>query len=356
MFFSDEFDQAKIALQSGTFNQDWNSLINELKRVFAADGPSANGASSLDTLRKRVKQGEKQGLLGFRKKLNSEADGILTATGDFDYKKPTETLSITNQTRNKAAALKLLRHLYLLRRRGGHKVWICSLPASFSHWPSKNLENAQPITLQAKLNDVTQRFSDSDKNHLANASQEANKWVHKALILLANAISSSASAKARDQARAVVKRWFDDGSVTNEQMDALLVELQAGFKKIAAKLGSGHLVLTDHPEYRGKNLENSEAFVWPLAGRERLEVVYIEAAFFSNNNLLKDLKNWTRILVHELTHLDLGTEDKAYAWEGIKPGPGFSFATAKANAESWAFFCADAAHALTDADRLAALK
>lgn len=315
MFFSDEFAQTSAALKAGTVNPDWSHLINELKRVFATDGPSTNGASALETLRKRVKQGEKRGLLGFGKKLDSEADGILSATGDFDYKNPTETTSITNQTRAKAAALKLLRHLYLMRRRGGHKVWICSLPASFSHWPSKKLENSQIITLQAQLNDVTQRFSDSDKNHLANACQEANKWVHKTLILLANALASKGSANSRNQARTVAKRWFDDGSLSDMQMNALLAELQAGFKKIAAKLGSGHLVLTDHPEYRGQSLENSEAFVWPLAGRERLEVVYIEAAFFSNNNLLKDLKNWTRILVHELTHLDLGSADNAYAWK-----------------------------------------
>ena len=100
---------------------------------------------------------------------------------------------------------------------------------------------------------------------------------------------------------------------------------------------------------------DSEAFVFTQ--REPLDVVYVEGAFFGSGNLLKGLKNWTRILVHELSHREQKTVDKFYAWQGIKPVVGgFPSADAIVNAESWAFFCADAAGALTDGDRQSALQ
>lgn len=356
MFFTEEFEKAQEVIKGRTFNKDWLKLVGDLKKVFSVDGPSDNGASALSDLRKRVLEGESQGVFKGPKKLTDEAEGILSATGDYDHAKPTALSAINDATRDKAAALKLLRHLYLLRKRGSHKVWICSLPASMAAWPSKELAGADVAKLRSRLSDVSQRFSEEDKKNLSDATQEAMKWVQKALILLANAASKKDKSASKEKALTVVKRWFDDGSSTPEQLNLLIGDLQAGFKKIAAKLGSGHLVMTDHPEYRGQSLENSEAFVWALPNREKIEVVYIESQFFGNNNLLKGLKNWTRILVHEMTHLDVGTQDKFYAWEGIKPGPGFSFADASVNAESWAFFCADAGGALTEGDRTSALK
>ncbi len=351
MFFSEEFVKAGKALREQTFDKDWTKLVETLRKLMGEDGPNDSKADALNDLRKRLLHGPS------KKKLTNEAEGVLHATGDYDVDKPSDATGITAASRDKAAALKLLRHLYFLRKRGSHKVWICSLAASLQGWPSVELGGADIARLKTLLADTSQRFSEDDKKNLSSATQEALKWVHKAMITLAAAAKGVGAkpSKGATAARAVVKRWFDDGAVTEEQLTTFIGELAAGFKKIAVKLNAGHMVLTDHPEYRGQSLEDSEAFVWALAHREKLEVVYIEKQFFGNQNLLKGLKNWTRILVHELTHLDVGTEDKAYAWEGIKPGSGFPFADASVNAESWAFFCADAAGALTDGDRAAAL-
>ena len=148
----------------------------------------------------------------------------------------------------------------------------------------------------------------------------------------------------RAAARAVVSRWFADADTDEAGLDTLIGTLQPGFKKILGVLGSGRLVLTDHPQARGSTLADSEAFVFTQ--REPLDVVYVEGAFFGSGNLLKGLKNWTRILVHELSHREQKTVDKFYAWQGIKPVVGgFPSADAIVNAESWAFFCADAAGA-----------
>lgn len=358
MFFSEEFAKAGKVLRDEAFNKEWTKLIEALRKLATDDGPSDSSADALNDLRKRVLEGPSNGLLKGNKKLSDEAEGILYATGDYDLSKPTVTTGLNGTSRDKAATLKLLRHLYFLRKRGSHKVWICSLPDTLKGWPSAQLSGADISRLRACLIDTSQRFSEEDKKHLSNATQEAMKWVHKAMITLIAAAKASdgKASKSGVAARAIVKRWFDDGAVTDKELDAFIGEMSAGFKKIAAKLNAGQLVLTDHPEYRGDKLENSEAFVWPLAHREKLEVVYVEKAFFGNNNVLKGLNNWARILVHELTHLDVGTQDKGYAWEGIKPGGGFPFSDAKVNAESWAFFCADAAGALSDSDRAAALQ
>jgi Lysine-specific metallo-endopeptidase len=358
VFFSEEFAKAGKVLRDETFTKDWTKLVETLRKLATDSGPSDSGADALTDLRKRVLEGPGNGILKGNKKVSDEAEGILYATGDYDPSKPTVVSGVNGATRDKAATLKLLRHLYFLRKRGSHKVWICSLPDGLKGWPSTQLAGADISKLKACLIDTSQRFSDEDKKHLSNATQEAMKWVHKAMITLTTAAKASGgkTSKSGTAARAIVKRWFDDGAVTAKQLDAFIGEMSAGFKKIATKLNGGQLVLTDHPEYRGDKLENSEAFVWQLAYREKLEVVYIEKAFFGSNNVLKGLNNWARILVHELTHLDVGTQDKAYAWEGIKPGGGFPFADAKVNAESWAFFCADAAGALSESDRGTALQ
>ena len=67
--------------------------------------------------------------------------------------------------------------------------------------------------------------------------------------------------------------------------------------------------------------------------------------------------NWTRIVVHELSHLISGTvdHDDRYAHSGIGVHAGFPASKAINNADSWAFFAADCAGVLTDGNRLKAL-
>ena len=73
-------------------------------------------------------------------------------------------------------------------------------------------------------------------------------------------------------------------------------------------------------------------------------------------SVLHDMKkNWARVLLHECTHTDAKTQDKRYAFKGIRPGGNIDAAEAAVNADSWAFFAADAADALTDGERTRAL-
>jgi hypothetical protein len=107
-------------------------------------------------------------------------------------------------------------------------------------------------------------------------------------------------------------------------------------------------------------------------------VVYVEQAFFSTSgNTLTGKTNWARILVHELTHSYARTKDHAYSWQGLLPRDAdllkkgidarisanpqwaavrtLSMDQCKENADTWAFFIADCAGALTHRDRMQAL-
>jgi hypothetical protein len=92
-----------------------------------------------------------------------------------------------------------------------------------------------------------------------------------------------------------------------------------------------------------------------------MDVVYIESSFFKNGgNVLAGQKNWTRIMVHELSHLVCGTTDvdngnARYAWYGIGPHAGYPGSDCIRNAENWAFFAADCAGQLSDGERSQAL-
>jgi hypothetical protein len=201
-------------------------------------------------------------------------------------------------------------------------------------------------TLRGKLGDVTERFSPDDMKHLSNATQQALRWCHKTLISLAAAKGGKDGNKDKD----IVKRWFADEAAGEHDVEGAIATLAAGFKKMTGVVKSGGLVLTDHPAYRGTRFEQAVAFVMAGVKRDRLDVVYIEKAFFGTNNLLTGLTNWTRILVHELSHREAATDDVPgkYAWGGIKPNAAtFPLAKAITNADSWAWYCADIAGELT---------
>ena len=89
---------------------------------------------------------------------------------------------------------------------------------------------------------------------------------------------------------------------------------------------------------------------------EKIPVVYIENAYFAKNTTpIPDKVLWAITVVHEITHLDLSTKDHQYDYDGLKPGDKLSCADAKENADSWAYFCADCAGALSESNVNSAL-
>lgn len=334
--FEDEYDSIAAALKSEKFSDEHSQLLKDLRRVVVDDGPDVSAASALDTLRSSCKRGFFTRLLGLDRE--READGILSISGEED------------ERGKRAAALKALRHFYLMSRRGGHTTWVMSLPEDYEKWPSQEMGAASGDQLKNKLMKAAERFSSSQERSLTHCTQQAGSWAQKAA-----AICSKTSGVGAETAATLIDRWFANDTTTDERKDAIRQKLATGFRQIATCAQSNKLVLTDHPEARGTRYERANAFVYKT---EKRQVVYIEEGFFgAGGDPLTGMTNWTRIMVHELSHVCVKTDDVFYRHQGIKPSSNrFPDTDTLRNADSWAFFAADANGQLTDQHRSYCLK
>jgi hypothetical protein len=365
--FKAEYDYARAWLANeANFEEDWRPLIKRLNKLTDPEGFDPSQASALTDLRKQATWGDKR-TIGH--KSVTEDHGLLRAVGAW-----TEDGSgtVDSLPKMRVAALKLLRHVYLVNRSGNRKAWVVSLPTELQDWPSDDF-NARANTQLATrimLRSNSEIFSGDDKRHLASATRHSLAWCQRTAMVLslaAGAAGGKASAGGTT-ALNLVKRWFADPGTSLPDLVTSIDRLQRGFKDVVKTLNKGHLILTDWVPLRTATAAaeldflNAEAFTFSSHG-EGMDVVYIERSFFTNHpgNVLSGLKNWTRILVHELTHLVCGTEDvnignARYAWYGIGPHAGYPGSACIRNADNWAFFCADCAGQLTDAERNKALK
>ncbi|NJC10045.1 M35 family metallo-endopeptidase [Polymorphobacter fuscus] len=268
----------------------------------------------------------------------------------------------------RALALKTVRHLYMQQSFGKQKVWILSLPESLRAFPVE-FANSSADTVDKVLDSGGERFSAKAISDLGEACQLALAWVGRAMIV--------AGAPLLPEHRKLFHRWFvpagtpDEATKITDHAARLLPQLQ----RIAAGLKTGQVILTDSPHERGtaSGLEHAEGFGY----FNDLIAIHIEKGFFSTANTLSGKTNWARVLVHELSHLYARTVDHAYSWQGLLPrdddalthangahvrrDPKFpavrtlTLEQCRTNADSWAFFVADAAGALTAGDRMQAL-
>jgi hypothetical protein len=322
--FHTAYDEMRNGLASSGFSTDkeWSKVVDRARKFMAGDGFVVSEASLTDDLRKKLVKSNASG--------TKEAVCIFECAGS----KPSGAAVVDPDLAKRLAALKTIRHTYLLKKFGGHKVWIVSIPPSFTEWPHLDLcaPRAAAVT---KLDDTTERFADEDRKNLGNASQEGLKWVHKAMVV--------ASSPKKSSNFELIARWFADGNSTDADVFAMATTLNTGLKKIAAALKSGGLIYTDGVTFRGTTeMIGTEAFAWA----DSLDVVYIESEFFGTSNTLTGLTNWARIVIHELTHRKLDTDDHAYEHQGMNPKK-IGAARAIDNADSWAWFCADCAGMLT---------
>ncbi len=211
-------------------------------------------------------------------------------------------------------------------------------------------------TLRTRLTDKDERFGPQRRAALGEATTTGLAWCQRANMALAEAAADPAS-----ESMNKVRRWFASSVTTEEDLESVIRELSAGFKKVTATLNSNQLIFTDMPSLRGATggqylrLLNSYAFVF--GGRyEKLPIVYIENAFFGpHGSPLPDKTLWALTVVHEITHIDASTKDHHCDNDGLRCGPMFDPDDAAENADSWAYFCADCANALTPSQINAAM-
>lgn len=353
--FSKEYEAAHDAIVKGTFpsTKDTGELLKKLKKLMGNDGFDDSAAEALDNLRSQLMAFSLTRV--FKGTSADEAAKILDMAGAYGDK----TFKGSESLVQRASAVKLLRHTYFLHKSGGKSMWVISVPKGYADWPSLELKPlaSNEAVLKDRLARVREYFSRTHKKHMYEGAQFALGWVQKTLVVLGN------FGKDKGQSATLVKRWFETKDTTETDLNAIVTELTNGFKKVQAVLNGNRLIFTDNPPDRGTDDEaNTEAFVWNGAWKDTLKVVYIEKGFFARGaNVLSGRDNWARIIVHELTHSELGTKDyppdNSYGWQGINPKDAkFNGNKAITNAENWAYFAADCAAAITQTERATALR
>jgi hypothetical protein len=335
------------------YHADWKMISGDLAKLVVDAGFDPKGRGVPDLIRAKVVKGVTEAAA-----LRDGANAPLGESGGG-----------VDASKKRVLALKTLRHLYYYESFGKQRIWILSLPASLPAYPMEYSAGDQTL-VDRLLNLSNEKFSASTMNDLSEAAQSGLAWIQKAMMVAGSPFDA--------ENRKLIRRWFVPAGTANEtnKTAALAATLQQHLQKIAAGLKTGAIIVTDSPHERGSNssLENSEAFVFT---EKDLMVVHVENGFFSPQNTLSGKVNWARILVHELSHLYAKTKDHSYSWQGLVPRdadmlkrgndaavlaiPGFpavrtlTFEECKENADSWAFFIADCAGALSDRDRFQAL-
>jgi hypothetical protein len=332
---------------------DWKAISGDLGKLVIDSGFDPKGSGIPDLIRTKVTQGASESAA-----LRSGANAPVGETGGG-----------IDASKKRVLAMKTLRHLYYYESFGKQRIWILSLPAALRAYPMQYAGSEQALIDQV-LAAGNEKFGASTMKDISEAAQLGLAWVQKAIVVV--------SAPFDHENRKLIRRWFMPSGVAEEtkKITALAAALLPHLQKIAAGLKTGAVIMTDSPHERGSNsgLEKSEAFVFT---QNDLMAVHIEKEFFSAKNTLTGKTNWARILVHELTHLYAKTKDHSYSWQGLVPRdtdvlkkgndaalvaiPGFpavrtlSFEECKENADTWAFFIADCASALSDQDKFQAL-
>jgi hypothetical protein len=315
---------------------DWKGVIDDARLMVVADGFNVEKYKASEAIRTKISAGIKKDV--------RPAATMLTAAGVTSLPSTGAKL-IPAGVIKRVAALELVRHLWLLKKSGGHRVWVLSLPNDYRDWPESDLDGKSYDGIAARLNDPSAHFGMDYRKHLSAATQQGLKWVHKAMLV--------AASPAKKKNKEILQRWFADANTTDGEIAAAAAVLNDGLKKIAVRINSTFLLFVDMPMNRGDaSKASTTAFVF---SGEKIDVIYVEAAFFSPHDLFKDLKNWTRIVVHELSHREAKTEDHRYRHHaaGLKPDAGdprFTAAKALNNADSWAMFCMDCAGQMSSGD------
>ncbi|GLR71575.1 M35 family metallo-endopeptidase [Agaribacter marinus] len=330
--FSEEFNYQKSILDGYTdkYTAPLKNVMLAIKSIMVSDGFDRKFSGQLDGLRLAL--------------LAKEREKIYLSVGADTSKAMTDTQVIL------ASLVKFLRHVYLIKAQGSQEVWVISTPKIFSKYISNELYDVRnnPVLLAASIAEVDERFTSQQKKALGEATNVAMKWCQATLIELSLAHLSSKS-----RAKRIVRRWFVGNKLDETEVDKCITKLIAGIRKVVSVISSNKIIFTDMPTIRSstdakdKGLAAALAFVY-AGNYEKIPIIYIENGFFSNNSIMPDRDYWALTVIHEITHLELSTKDHKYDFDGLRPDKNLTPAQAIENADSWAYFCANAAKALSN--------
>ncbi len=331
--FSEAFDAAKSALTSGDLDGDFKKLQKGLKRLIAASGPDTAEKGQLAELRDKIASGAKalKGTTG----AIGEAKVLIAGAGSGKGRI------------ERAASLKMLKHLYHQKSAGGQQIWVYSPPSAYSKWIFDEVAGANEPGLQAALSkNDPEVYSESQRATMAQAVQQARA--------VAQAVSAKLGA-ASDATKSVVRRYFGDASTTEKQLIETMSTLASGYLRIAGACNEGNIVISDEPIDRTGGGWKDWAFIYTA---ETMSVIYLQGAWLKKADEVtpsnqSPIYRCVRTVIHELSHKEVGTEDIVYGPKGLKPEGSAALTPEYAlhNADSWAYFAVDVLGYLTGPDK-----
>jgi len=333
--FSQAYKKLRDVITEQTYQEDWEKFIwgsGKARRLLGEDGLSLGGAELLDEVRFRLMKIEAA------KRPQAMLDACVSAEK-------------TGSVADRAAALKMLAHLYQEMNRGGQDVWVYSPPKAYSAWIFDEIKGSND-KIKTKLAASDEVYSSGDRAVMLSGLDQARKWSLDAVTKLAGADAAT---------KAVASRWFADENTDDHDLTKAMEKLKDGFKTIANLCNSSRLVFSDDPIDRLKVYNKKTGKVgwddWAFVKTsETMDVVYIQGAFLKAGATGKIWK-CALTIVHELSHREVKTDDIMYDYQGLKPHKKkFPHKKALKNADSWAYFATDLAGCLAETDRNSALK
>lgn len=333
--FTDQvYKLASAVFDTQTFEPGWESFLKDKvqpRALMASEGLNALHADGLEKLRAKLADSVKAS--GVAGQLPSTTAKVIIAGAKGG--------SPGDQWVARAAAIKMLKHLYRHSKSGAQDVWIYSPPKDYASWIFDEVKGSEALLLD-KLAKEDEVYTSSDKDLMCDALKIALACSQKTEVLLGAGAAETLE---------VVQRWFGDaGSETANK--ATVATLLAGFRKITAVCNANTLVFPDDPNDRKEPSKYSKLYgsVWP-GGEGAFHVIYLAGAFTKAGNSGK-LWLCAQTILHEASHLVVRTKDHRYDTAGLKPGkPGFPGSNAIENADSWGYFAIDLCGYLSTSDR-----
>ena len=333
--FSEAYKKLRKVVREQTYEEDWERFLwgsGKAQKLLSEDGLSLSGAELLDELRFRLMKIEAA------KRPQAMLDACVSTEKE-------------GSVADRAAALKMLSHLYQEMNRGGQDVWVYSPPKSYSAWIFDEIKGGND-KIKGKLAENNEVYSSGDRAVMLSALDNARKWSLDAVNKLAAPDAAT---------KAMVRRWFADDNTADDDLTKAMEKLKDGFKTIVNLCNSSRLVFSDDPIDRLKVYNKKTGKVgwddWAFVKTsEKMDVVYIQGAFLKAGATGKIWK-CALTIVHELSHREVKTDDIMYDYQGLKPHKkSFPHKKALKNADSWAYFASDLAGCLAETDRNSALK
>ncbi len=333
--FSDAFDAARTAIKSDDFAGTVKTMQPKLKQLLASGGPDAAQAEQLENLRVA---------------LNKETYDLISkehmSRGEAFAKPVIDAAGTAAKKQERAATVKMLRHLHHVTSAGGQQVWVYNPPKAYSKWIFDEVAGATDTVLETVMEKMDPVFSSDQTAVMASA-------VHTARAIALDVVAKLGSPD--DAVKAVVRRYFGATATTADELTATMTKLSGGYQRIANACNGCTIVLSDDPVDRARPIYmDTFALIY---NTEAMNVIYMEHLWLEKAKEAPSnasaLNRCARTLLHELSHKMVKTEDIVYGPSGLKP-QGSSCLTpeyALHNADSWAYFAMDVLGKLTGQDK-----